>query len=114
MAESEVMMNMSKPDALQHIEITVLRQMGDQLAAQTRHLESLSGKVDDVRERVIRIEAKETDKQVRELKERVTALEALGNRVRGGADFGGWLIRAAPWLLTAVVVVAALLGVGKN
>jgi hypothetical protein len=39
MAESgEIMMAMTKPDALQHIEITVLRQMGENIAAQTRHL----------------------------------------------------------------------------
>ncbi|HEY2010509.1 MAG TPA: hypothetical protein VGH23_16085 [Rhizomicrobium sp.] len=115
MAESgEIMMAMTKPDALQHIEITVLRQMGENIAAQTRHLETLSGKVDDVRERVIRIEAKETEKAVEALSARVATLEARGNQARGVAAFGSWLVQAAPWLMTAIVVIAALLGIGKK
>lgn len=115
MAEpGEVMMSMSKPDALQHIEITVLRQLGENISAQTRHLENLSSKVDDVRERVIRIEARETDKQVEALMARVAALEARGYRVSGVTAFGSWLVQAAPWLVTAIVVIAAMLGMGKK
>jgi uncharacterized protein YlxW (UPF0749 family) len=110
----EVMMAMSAPDALQHIEITVLRQMGENIAAQTRHLETLSNKVDDVRERVIRIEARETDKAVDTLSARVTQLEASRNQVQGIAAFGSWIVQAAPWLITAFVVVAAFLGIGKK
>lgn len=114
MADAEVMMPMSTPGALQHIEITVLRQLGDNIAAQTRHLETLGKKVDDVREKVIRIEARETEKQVEALNARVAALEARGNEVRGVANFGAWLIQAAPWLVTAIVVIASLLGAGKK
>lgn len=110
----EVMMPMSSPAALQHIEITVLRQMGDNIAAQTRHLESLSNKVDDVRERVIRIEARETERTVESLSGRVAALEAHGNKVSGITAFGSWLVQAAPWLITAIVVIGAILGGAKK
>jgi hypothetical protein len=30
------------------------------------------------------------------------------------AAFGSWLVQAAPWLMTAIVVIAALLGIGKK
>jgi len=112
--DTEVMMPMQKPDALQHIEITVLRQLGENIAAQTRHLETLSQKVDDVRERVIRIEARETEKQVETLGARVSRLEARGNQADGVTKFGAWLVQAAPWLVAAVAVVAAFLGIGKK
>ena len=107
-SDQEVMMPMQKPEALQHIEITVLRQMGENIAAQTRHLETLSGKIDDVRERVIRIEAKEFDKRVDILSKRVQALEALGNRVKGGASLGAWLAESAPWLLAGIMSAVAI------
>lgn len=107
--DREVMMPMQKPEALQHIEITVLRQMGENIAAQTRHLETLSGKIDDVRERVIRIEAKEYEKRVDSLSKRVQALEAQGNRVKGAASFGSWLVESAPWLLAGIMSAYAIL-----
>lgn len=110
----EVMMPMSQPEALQHIEITVLRQMGENIAAQTRHLETLSAKVDDVRERVIRIEARETEKTVEMLSSRVSALEASRQQFTGVTAFGSWIVQAAPWLIAAIVVIGALLGIGKK
>jgi septal ring factor EnvC (AmiA/AmiB activator) len=117
----EVMMPMSQPDALQHIEITVLRQLGENIAAQTRHLEELSKDVRDlgkdvreVRENVIRIEAQQTHKQVETLNARVSILEARGNQVQGVTAFGSWIVQAAPWLITAFVIVAAFLGIGKK
>lgn len=112
--EKEVMMPMRSSEALQHIEITVLRQMGENIAAQTRHLETLSGKVDDVRERVIRIEARETEKAVEVLNARVAVLEARGQQLTGVTAFGSWIVQAAPWLITALVVLGALFGIGKK
>lgn len=105
----EVMMPMSKPEALQHIEITVLRQMGENIAAQTRHLEDLSKDVRDVRERVIRIEARETEKDVEALEQRVKALEDSRSQVRGVAAFGAWLAQSAPWLLAGILAAIALI-----
>lgn len=118
---SEVMMPVTKPDALQHIEITVLRQIGENIAAQSRHLETLAGKVDDVRERVIRMEAKETEKHIEtlnrkvedlqgELNTRVSALEARDNRVSGVTAFGAWVAQSAPWLIAGVLAVMAFMG----
>jgi hypothetical protein len=52
--------------------------------------------VDDVRERVIRIEAQNTDKQVEALSRRVTDREARNNKVSGVTAFGAWIIQSAP------------------
>lgn len=109
----EITMNVTKPDALQQIEITVLRQIGENIAAQSRHLEILSGKIDDVRERVIRIEARETEKHVEALTKRVVILEAQGNRVSGIAGLGTWLAQSAPWLLAGILAVMTFLRPGK-
>lgn len=108
MSEKEVMTPVSTSQALQHIEITALRQMGENVAAQTRHLETLTSKVDDVRERVIRMEALQTDKQIEELKDRVTALEDTSNRARGGAALIALIAQYAPWLLAAAAAIWAL------
>lgn len=105
----EVMMPMRPPEALQHIEITVLRQLGENISAQTRHLETLSGKVDDVRERVIRIEAQQTEKRVEELDRRIQVLEEGSQRVRGVAFFGAWLAQSAPWLFAGAIAALAFL-----
>jgi hypothetical protein len=43
----EVMMPVGQADALQQVEIHVLRQMADNIAAQTRSRERLASKVDD-------------------------------------------------------------------
>jgi len=109
MSDKEVMMPVPPAQALQHIEITVLRQMGDNIAAQTRNLEALTGKVDDVRERVIRIEARETEKHVEELEKRIAALEDSRNQVRGITSFGAWVAQSAPWIITGIVAVMALI-----
>lgn len=60
----EVLMPVSKPDALVQAEIHAIRQVSDVLAAQTRAVERLGEKVDDVRERVIRIEEQQTNKRL--------------------------------------------------
>jgi len=103
------MMPMTKPDALQHIEITVLRQLGENIAAQTRHLEGLTDKVNDVRERVIRIEARETEKHVEDLEQRIKTLEDSRNQVRGVTAFGAWLAQSAPWLLAGIAAALAFM-----
>lgn len=107
--DKEVMTPVPTSQALQHIEITVLRQLGENIAAQTRHLETLSTKVDDVRERVIRIEALQTDKQIEELKSRVTMLEDTSNQARGVASFAAWLAQSAPWLLAGIAAAIAFM-----
>lgn len=108
----EVMMPMPKQEALTQIEITVLRQLGDNIAAQTRHLEALGDKVDDVRERVIRIEAQETEKRVEALSKRVAMLETQGNKISGVAAFGAWVAESAPWIFAGLMAVLAFVRKG--
>lgn len=104
---TEVMMSMPKGDALQHIEITVLRQIGENIQAQSRHLESLSVKVDDIKERVIRIEARDTEKRVDSMERRVYTLETQGNKTSGGIALMSWLTQSAPWIFAIVAGIAA-------
>lgn len=109
----EVMMPIPEQAALTQIEITVLRQIGENIAAQTRRLEALSDKVDDVRERVIRIEAIKTEKRVEDLNARVTALETQSHRIGGLAAFGKWLANNAPWLFAGLMGALAYLHIKR-
>lgn len=97
--------------------ILALRQIGDNLAAQTRRLEGLTSKVDDVRERLARLEAQEAGKLVEALRNelksalaRIDALESQRDRVVGVAAFWTWLLRSGPWL--AAGTAAFLAGMG--
>ncbi len=94
-----------------------LRQISENLAAQTQRLEGLTSKVDDVRERLVRLEAQEADKLVEALRSelkaaisRVDQLEAARDRVVGVAAFGAWLARSAPWLAAGLAAFLAGLG----
>lgn len=104
-------------DALQQAQILTLRQIGDNVAAQTKRLEGLTTKVDDVRERLVRLEAQEAGKLVeavcgdlRSAVNRIDALEAQRDRVVGVAAFWTWLVRSGPWLAAGVVAFLAGLG----
>lgn len=106
--------------ALQDAQILTLRQIGEHIASQTQRLENLSAKMDDVRERLVRLEAQEVGKLMdsvrRELQSafsRIDQLEAQRDKVAGVAAFWSWLARAGPWL--AAGLGAFLAGVGlKN
>lgn len=104
-------------DALHQAQILTLRQIGDNVAAQTKRLEGLTTKVDDVRERLVRLEAQEAGKLVEAVRgdlrsavNRIDALEAQRDRVVGIAAFWTWLVRSGPWL--AAGVAAFLTGLG--
>lgn len=95
-----------------------LRQIGENVAAQTARLEGLAAKMDDVRERLARLEAQEAGKLVEGLRAeltaaftRIDALERQRDRVAGAADFWSWLARSAPWLAAGVAAFLAGLGV---
>lgn len=88
--------------------------MGDNIAAQTRHLETLSGKVDDVRERVIRIEALQTEKHMEALEHRIKVLEDKSSQVKGIAAFGGWIAQSAPWILAGFAAALAFMKRGAT
>ncbi|OXE35486.1 MAG: hypothetical protein CGW95_13505 [Phenylobacterium zucineum] len=103
--------------SLQKTQIITLQQIGENLAAQTRRLEGLTVKVDDVRERLVRLEAQEAGKLVEGVRgdlkialERLDALEAQRDRVVGVAWFWGWISRSAPWLAAGLAAVLALMG----
>ena len=105
---------MAETGTLGEAQLFALRQISDNLAAQTRRLEGLGAKVDDVRERLARLEAQEAGVLVeavrRELKSalaRIDALEAQRDRVVGAAAFWTWLGRHAPWLAAALAACGA-------
>lgn len=111
-------MPVQKAEALQHVEITVLRQIGDNVAAQTRTLEGLRDKVDDVRERVIRLEEQKVAKEVDSLKTalaaamtRIDLLESQRDKAVGAASLWGWLAKHAPWLIAGLAAFGAGVGV---
>ncbi len=102
---------------LRQAQILALRQIGETLAAQTRRLESLTGKVDDVRERLVRLEAQEAGKLVEAVRAdlkaalvRIDDLEAQRDKVAGAAAFWAWLARSAPWLAAGATAFLAGLG----
>lgn len=102
---------------LRDAQVLALQQISENLAAQTRRIEGLTSKVDDVRERLVRLEAQEAGKLVDglrgELKAalgRIDLLEAQRDKVAGAAAFWTWIGRSAPWL--AAGVTAFLAGFG--
>ncbi|WP_304171450.1 hypothetical protein [Phenylobacterium aquaticum] len=110
-------------DSFQQAQIFTLNQIGENVASQTARLEKLSAKMDDVRERLVRLEAQEAGKLVdavrRELQSalsRIDDLEAQRDRVFGVAAFWSWLARVGPWLaagLGAFLAGASLKGGGR-
>lgn len=102
---------------LQQAQILTLQQIGENVAAQTRRLEGLTAKVDDVRERLVRLEAQEAGKLVESVRSdlkaavaRVDLLEAARDKVEGAAAFWNWVVKSAPWL--AAGVSAFIAGIG--
>lgn len=98
-------------------QIVALRQIGEHVAAQTARLEGLAAKMDDVRERLARLEALEAGKLVEGLRGelkgalgRIDQLESQRDRVAGAADFWTWLARSMPWLATGLIAFLAGLG----
>lgn len=104
-------------DPFSQAQILALREISENLAAQTRRLEGLTAKVDDVRERLVRVEAQEIGKLVEGLRAelkmafaRIDLLEAQRDRVVGVASFWAWIGRSAPWLAAGLAAFLAGLG----
>lgn len=113
-AAGQIIMPVTATEAERGIEITVLRQMGDNIAAQTRTLEKLSAKVDDVRERVIRLESQKTDEEVSRIQSkldtalcRIDQLESQRDRDQGSANVWNWLSKNAAWLFAGAAAFIA-------
>ncbi len=104
-------------EAIQQAHLLALRQIGENLSAQTRRLEGLTLKVDDVRERLVRLEAQEAGKLVEAVRgdlkaafARIDLLEAQRDKVFGVGALWTWLVRSGPWL--AAGLAAFLAGAG--
>ena len=102
---------------LQDAHLFALQQISENLAAQTKRLEGLTLKVDDVRERLVRLEAQEAGKLVEAVRfdlkaafARIDLLEAQRDKVFGVGALWTWLVRSGPWL--AAGFAAFLAGVG--
>ncbi|MES1971787.1 MAG: hypothetical protein V4472_04955 [Pseudomonadota bacterium] len=87
----------------------LLGEMKGQLRELIHNLNTMSAKIDSLTERVIG--ASGLPGKVRELEERIAALEADKNKRDGAMGFGSWLLRspAIAWLATAGVAIWALL-----
>lgn len=119
-AGDEIMTPVSKPEAQAMAEIHAMRGLTDAVSSLGRQIERMNTKVDDVRERVIKLEAREYERQIEGLSERLTAaltridnLEGTRDQQRGARALVDWLRQTAPWLLAGVAAFAAGLGL-KN
>ena len=114
MAEEEVMMPVPKPEAVSMAEIHAMRGLTDAVGSLTRHVERIGGKVDDVRERVIKLEAREYERQIEGLNDRLTNalkriddLEGTRDQQKGAKALIDWVRQTAPWLLALAMAAAA-------
>lgn len=117
----EIIMPVPKPEALSLAEIHALRGLTDAVGTLTRHVERIGAKMDDVRERVIRIEARDYERQIETLSQRLTAaltridgLESGRDRQAGAMDAGRFLTKYAPWLVALLMAGLAGVGIGEK
>lgn len=95
-----------KETAVGLAEIHAIRGLTDAVSGLTRHIERIGGRVEDVRERVIKLEAKETDAKLAEgrekmsvLERRLNELESIRDQQKGAVGLVDWLRQTTPWLL---------------
>lgn len=112
------MMPVSKPEAVSMAEIHALRAVSDAMVALGRRFESMEGKFDDVRERVIKMEAREYERQIEVLsgrleayEQRINDLEGTRDQQKGAKAIVDWLRQTTPWLLAGIAAFAAGLGI---
>jgi predicted RNase H-like nuclease (RuvC/YqgF family) len=113
----EIMTPVTKPEAVSMAEIHALRGLTDAVGTLTRQIERMNTKVDDVRERVIKLEAREYERQIEGLNDRLSealrridGLEGTRDQQRGARALVDWIRQTAPWLLA--MAMAILAGVG--
>ena len=118
MSADELMMPVAKPEAVSMAEIHALRGLTDAVSGLGRQVEAMGLKVDDVRERVIKIEAREYERQIEAQNEklnaafkRIDSLEAARGRQDGALGVGAWVTKYAPWLMAIVVSGLAAIGI---
>ena len=116
-AGDEIMTPVTKPEAVAMAEIHAMRGLTDAVASLTRQVERMNTKVDDVRERVIKLEAREYERQIEGLNERLTAtlkriddLESTRDQQRGAKSLVDWVRQTTPWLLAGIAAFVAGIG----
>lgn len=113
----EIMVPVTKPEAVSMAEIHALRGLTDAVGTLTRQVERMNSKVDDVRERVIKLEAREYERQIEGLSDRLALalkriddLEGTRDQQKGAKALVDWVRQTTPWLLA--LIMAALAAVG--
>lgn len=130
----EIMMPVPKAEAVSLAEIHAMRQLTDAVSTLARQMERYGEKLDDVRERIIRIEAKNHERAIEaiqtELKiaqskiatfdglqkklddalAKIDGLESVRDKATGAVGASGWLAKYAPWILTIAALALAGLG----
>ena len=107
----------TKPEAVSMAEIHAMRQLTDAVSALGRQVERMNSKVDYVCERVIKLEAREYERQIEGLNDRLSdalkridGLEGTRDQQKGAKALVDWIRQTSPWLLA--MVMAILAGVG--
>lgn len=126
--DGQVMMSVSPPDALRQAEIHAMRQMadavtaqtkffGDALSANTRSLERAVEKLDEVNERLIRVEEQKYGKaidgidiKIGGILARIDALESIRDKQSGAKALIDWLRATTPWLVGLILGALAFSG----
>lgn len=114
----DLLMPVTDDHAARLIEIEALRQITDNLKGLRDEIKEARGDVSDVRERVIRIEAGQLDRQVEtnttaigKLAERIDALERDKDRRDGAVSGLEWVFKNWPGILGFFALVFLILTV---
>lgn len=115
--EFEVMTPVTKPEAVSMAEIHAMRGLTDAVSTLGRQVERMNGKLDDVRERVIKLESRDYERRIEALNTalaasltRIDGLESTRDHQRGAKALVDWLRVTAPWLLAGIAAFVAGLG----
>lgn len=126
--DEQVFMSVPKSDALAAAEIHAIRQMaeavnaqtkffGEALAANTRSLERAVEKLDEVNERLIRVEEQKYGKAIEAVQDelrsafrRINDLESTRDKQSGAKALFDWLRVTTPWLFAVGAGALAYFG----
>jgi len=113
----EIMTPVTQPEAVTLAEIHALRGLTDAVGTVGRQVERMNSKLDDVRERVIKLEARDHERKIEALTDdlraalsRIDGLESTRDHQRGAKVLVDWLRVTVPWLLAGVAAFVAGIG----
>lgn len=119
MSTDEITMPVTRPEALALTEIHAMRALTDAVTRLAGQVERMGDKLDDVKERVVAIEASKYEQQIELAHERlgqalrrIDQLEARQDRQDGAMSVGSWVSKYAPWLMAIIVAGLTALGAG--